>query len=44
MIVLTQKPFNLNPEDSDWVNKTISEMTIEEKIGQSGASWALTAW
>lgn len=34
MVDLKAKPFYLNDEDIAWVEKTISEMTIEEKIGQ----------
>ncbi|MFD0965661.1 glycoside hydrolase family 3 protein [Seminibacterium arietis] len=31
---LTKKPFNLNAEQIAWVNDTIKNMTLEEKIGQ----------
>ena len=34
MVDLKAKPFYLNEEDVKWVKDTISEMTIEEKIGQ----------
>lgn len=34
MINLKEKPFNLSEEDIKWVNETIGDMTIEEKIGQ----------
>ena len=34
MVDLTKKPFNLNEEQLAWVEKTIDEMTVEEKIGQ----------
>ncbi len=34
MVDLTQKPFFLNPQDIEWVEKTIASMTLEEKIGQ----------
>ncbi len=34
MVDLTKAPFNLNEKDIEWVNKTINEMTLEEKIGQ----------
>lgn len=30
----TKKPFNLKPEDIDWVEKTFSSMTQEEKLNQ----------
>ena len=31
---LTAKPFSLNQEQIDWVSHTLSEMTVEDKIGQ----------
>lgn len=31
---LKEKPFFLNDEDIDWVNKTYQSMSLEEKIGQ----------
>ena len=31
---LKAKPFNLSDEDIKWVQDTIADMTIEEKIGQ----------
>ncbi|MBB1508297.1 glycoside hydrolase family 3 protein [Tessaracoccus sp. MC1756] len=34
MVDLTAQPFNLDDEAVAWVEKTISEMTDEEKIGQ----------
>ncbi len=34
MVDLSAKPFNLDEEAIEWVHKTISEMSIEEKIGQ----------
>ncbi len=34
MVDLKANPFNLNDEDIKWVEETISQMTIEEKIGQ----------
>ncbi len=34
MSILSKAPFNLNAEDIKIVEQTISEMTIEEKIGQ----------
>ena len=34
MLDLKAKPYNLSDEDIAWVNKTISEMTDEEKVGQ----------
>ena len=34
MVNLKAKPYYLNDEDIAWVNKTIDEMTIEEKVGQ----------
>nr|WP_250279006.1 glycoside hydrolase family 3 N-terminal domain-containing protein [[Clostridium] colinum] len=34
MVDLKAKPYNLNDEDIKWVKDTISNMTIEEKIGQ----------
>ena len=34
MIDLKAKPFHLDDESIDWINNTISRMTIEEKIGQ----------
>ena len=34
MVDLTAKPFYLKDEDIAWVNNTIANMTIEEKIGQ----------
>ena len=34
MVDLKAKPFNLDDNDIDWVNKTIERMTAEEKTGQ----------
>ena len=34
LVDLTKKPYNLQKEDIDLIEKTISEMSIEEKIGQ----------
>lgn len=34
MVNLREKPFNLNEEQIKWVEETISNMTLEEKIGQ----------
>jgi beta-N-acetylhexosaminidase len=34
MIDLTAKPFYLNREQIDWVEATLSSLTLEEKIGQ----------
>ena len=34
MIDLTTAPFNLTADDIKWVEQTISDMSIEEKIGQ----------
>lgn len=34
MMNLKAKPFNLNDAQIDWIEKTISNMTIDEKIGQ----------
>ena len=34
MVDLTKKPFNLNEEEIEWVNKTYESMTLDEKIGQ----------
>lgn len=34
MINLQEKPFYLEQEAIDWVNETLENMTIEEKIGQ----------
>lgn len=34
MVDLKAKPFYLNEEDIAWINNTIAEMSIEEKIGQ----------
>ncbi|MCK1227881.1 glycoside hydrolase family 3 protein [Streptococcus uberis] len=34
LVDLTKKPFNLDQEAIDWVEQTISEMTLDEKIGQ----------
>ena len=34
MVDLTQKPFNLDDEAIAWVNETIANMTLDEKIGQ----------
>ena len=34
MVDLRKKPFYLSDEDIDWVEQTISEMSLEEKIGQ----------
>lgn len=32
--ILTKKPFNLNQEQIEWVESTMSTMTLDEKIGQ----------
>lgn len=34
LVDLTKKPFNLNQEAIEWIEKTINEMTLDEKIGQ----------
>ena len=34
LVDLTKKPYNLDQEAIDWVEKTIAEMTLDEKIGQ----------
>lgn len=34
MVDLKTKPFNLSEKDIDWVDKTLSSMSREEKIGQ----------
>lgn len=34
VVDLTKKPYNLNPEQIDWVETTLAGMTDEEKIGQ----------
>ena len=34
MLNLRAKPFYLNDEDIEWVNKTIDNMSDEEKVGQ----------
>ncbi|SHE75742.1 glycoside hydrolase family 3 protein [Alkalibacter saccharofermentans] len=34
MVVLNKTPFNLNERQIEWVNETINNMTLEEKIGQ----------
>ncbi len=34
LVDLTKKPYNLDAEAIEWVEKTIAEMTLEEKIGQ----------
>lgn len=34
MVDLRKKPFHLNDEQIEWVEKTIQGMTLEEKIGQ----------
>lgn len=34
LVDLTKKPYNLDKEAIDWVENTINNMTIEEKIGQ----------
>ena len=34
MVDLTQKPFNLNEEQIQWVEETIAGMSEDEKIGQ----------
>ncbi|OUL07670.1 beta-hexosaminidase [Sedimentibacter sp. SX930] len=34
MVRLTEKPFFLSDDQISWVENTISEMTVEEKIGQ----------
>lgn len=41
MVNLKAKPYCLAPEDIAWVEKTIAEMTPEEKVGQ--LFWQLTA-
>lgn len=32
LVDLTKKPFNLNQEAIEWIEKTINEMTLDEKI------------
>lgn len=34
LVDLTKKPYNLSKEQIDWVEKTLSSMTDEEKVGQ----------
>ena len=34
LVDLTKKPYNLSEEDVQWVEKTISQMSLDEKIGQ----------
>ncbi|MCQ2771064.1 MAG: glycoside hydrolase family 3 protein, partial [Clostridia bacterium] len=34
MIELKNKPFNLNDDQINWVNETLSSMTLEQKCGQ----------
>lgn len=34
LVDLTKKPYNLDQEAIDWVEQTIEEMTLDEKIGQ----------
>lgn len=34
MINLRTKPFYLNENDIEWVNRTLQEMSLKEKIGQ----------
>ncbi|HGD4555529.1 TPA: glycoside hydrolase family 3 protein [Streptococcus agalactiae] len=34
LVDLTKKPYNLNQEAIEWIEKTINEMTLDEKIGQ----------
>ncbi len=34
MVDLKANPFFLNDDQADWVNETLSSMTVEEKIGQ----------
>ena len=34
LVDLTKMPYNLNKEDIQWVEKTISQMSLDEKIGQ----------
>lgn len=34
LVDLTKKPYNLSEEDVQWVEKTISRMSLDEKIGQ----------
>jgi beta-N-acetylhexosaminidase len=34
MVDLTKKPYYLNSDDIEWVEKTIEGMTLDEKIGQ----------
>ena len=34
MTNLKSKPFYLNDEDIDWVENTLSNLSLEEKIGQ----------
>ncbi len=31
---MTKKPYNLDQEAIDWVEETISNMSVDEKIGQ----------
>lgn len=33
MIKMNEKPFSLNKEDIDWVEHTLSNMSLEEKVG-----------
>lgn len=41
LVDLTKKPFNLNQEAIEWIEKTINEMTLDEKIGQLFSIWEL---
>ena len=34
LVDLTKMPYNLNKEDIQWVEKTINQMSLDEKIGQ----------
>lgn len=34
LVDLTKKPYNLKPEAIEWIEETIENMTIDEKIGQ----------
>ena len=34
MINLTTSPFNLDQKSIQWVEETVRQMTLEEKIGQ----------
>ena len=34
LVDLTKKPYNLDQEAIDWIEETISNMSVDEKIGQ----------